>query len=87
MKTCTKQPSPALLMKESGKKASLWDLHVNQASLTGESLPAEKEALAAELRKQDPVEDRGMVFLGASVVSGAATAVVVATVRVRIQHP
>ena len=57
------------------------DLHVNQASLTGESLPAEKDALAVEPTKQDPVEDRGMVFLGTSVVSGTATAVVVATGR------
>ncbi len=57
------------------------DLHVNQASLTGESLPAEKEALAIDPAKQDPVEDRGMVFLGTSVVSGTATALVVATGR------
>lgn len=57
------------------------DLHVNQASLTGESLPAEKEALAVEPAKHDPVEDRGMVFLGTSVVSGTATAVVLATGR------
>lgn len=57
------------------------DLHVNQASLTGESLPAEKEALADDLTKQDPSEDRGTVFLGTSVVSGTATAVVLATGR------
>lgn len=55
------------------------DLHVNQASLTGESLPAEKEAVTVEPTKRDPVEDRGMVFLGTSVVSGSATALVVAT--------
>lgn len=54
------------------------DLHVNQASLTGESLPVEKEATAAA-KKQSPAEDRGMVFLGTSVVSGTATAIVVAT--------
>lgn len=57
------------------------DLHVNQASLTGESLPAEKEAVASDPAKQDPVEDRGMVFLGTSVVSGTASALVVATGR------
>lgn len=55
------------------------DLHVNQASLTGESLPAEKEALAVGPTKQ--VEDRGMVFLGTSIVSGTATALVLATGR------
>jgi Mg2+-importing ATPase len=49
------------------------DLHVQQAALTGESLPAEKEAGAPE---DDP---RGMVWLGTSVVSGTATARVVAT--------
>ena len=57
------------------------DLHVNQASLTGESLPVEKQALAIDPAKQDPIEDRGMVFLGTSVVSGTATAVVLATGR------
>jgi len=57
------------------------DLHVNQASLTGESLPAEKEAIAVKLTKQGPNEDRGMVFLGTSVVSGTATALVIATGR------
>jgi len=56
------------------------DLHVNQASLTGESLPTEKEALSVE-GKEDRVADRGMVFLGTSVVSGTATAEVVATGR------
>jgi Mg2+-importing ATPase len=57
------------------------DLHVNQASLTGESLPAEKEVLAIEPSIQDPAEDRGTVFLGTSIVSGTATALVVATGR------
>jgi P-type Mg2+ transporter len=53
------------------------DLYVQQAALTGESLPAEKEATG------DPAsitaEARNMVFLGTSVVSGTATAEVVAT--------
>ena len=57
------------------------DLHVNQASLTGESLPAEKEVSAPAATRQDPIEDRGTVFLGTSVVSGTATALVVATGR------
>ncbi|MFY9611466.1 MAG: magnesium-translocating P-type ATPase [Blastocatellia bacterium] len=55
------------------------DLHVNQASLTGESLPVEKDVSAPASAKQDPVEDRGTVFFGTSVVSGSATAVVIAT--------
>jgi Mg2+-importing ATPase len=55
------------------------DLHVQQAALTGESLPVEKEAAPARgdapLRPDDP----GAVFLGTAVVSGTATALVVAT--------
>lgn len=48
------------------------DLHVNEAALTGESLPAEKEA------KHDDTT-QNTVYLGTSVVSGTATALVVAT--------
>jgi P-type Mg2+ transporter len=58
------------------------DLHVQQAALTGESLPAEKEAVA----NRPPAaplhpDDCDAVFLGTSVVSGTATALVVATGR------
>lgn len=53
------------------------DLYVQQASLTGESAPTEKAATS------DPpstsAEAPNMVFLGTSVVSGAAIAVVTAT--------
>ncbi len=52
------------------------DLHVNQAALTGESLPAEKEAGHAA---HDDGENRDRVFMGTSVVSGSATALVIAT--------
>jgi Mg2+-importing ATPase len=65
------------------------DLHVNQAALTGESLPAEKEAGEVGSAAEPSVEARNvearnvealnMVFLGTSVVSGTATALVVAT--------
>jgi len=48
------------------------DLHVHQAALTGESLPAEKEVSAED-------DARGTVWLGTSIVSGSATACVVAT--------
>src|SRR5271165_7259440 len=53
------------------------DLYVLQASLTGESLPAEKQATSdpASTKADSP----NMVFLGTSVVSGTATAEVVAT--------
>ena len=53
------------------------DLYVQQAALTGESLPSAKAATAepASTNANAP----NMVFLGTSVVSGTATAEVVAT--------
>jgi P-type Mg2+ transporter len=54
------------------------DLHVQQAALTGESLPAEKEATGGPLGVSGP-EAPDLVYLGTSVVSGTATAVVFAT--------
>lgn len=54
------------------------DLHVQQAALTGESLPVEKEALDLHTISQD-TSDVHKVFLGTSVVSGAGTALVMAT--------
>jgi Mg2+-importing ATPase len=57
------------------------DLHVQQAALTGESLPAEKEAIAPSSDTTPLLERLDMVFLGTSVVSGAATAIVLKTGR------
>jgi Mg2+-importing ATPase len=54
------------------------DLHVQQAALTGESLPVEKEALDLQPISQD-TSDVHKVFLGTSVVSGTGTALVMAT--------
>ena len=51
------------------------DLHVQQAALTGESLPVEKSARS----DHGSESDLHKVFLGTSVVSGTATAVVTAT--------
>jgi len=53
------------------------DLHVQQAALTGESLPTEKEATGEPASTK--ADARNMVFLGTSIVSGTATAEVVAT--------
>jgi Mg2+-importing ATPase len=53
------------------------DLYILQASLTGESLPAEKQATGEPASTK--ADARNMVFLGTSVVSGTATAEVVAT--------
>jgi Mg2+-importing ATPase len=55
------------------------DLHVQQAALTGESMPAEKDASDLDVAPRQPVDARNVVFLGTSVVSGTATALVVAT--------
>jgi Mg2+-importing ATPase len=55
------------------------DLYVQQAALTGESVPVEKEAReSAETKTIDP-NAPNMVFLGTSVISGTAVALVVAT--------
>ena len=53
------------------------DLYVLQASLTGESMPAEKEATGESASTK--ADARNMVFQGTSVVSGTATAEVVQT--------
>ncbi len=55
------------------------DLFVSQGTLTGESLPVEKTALP-ELRPDiTPMDFANSCFLGTSVESGAATAVILAT--------
>ena len=55
------------------------DLFLIQSSLTGESFPAEKFAGREETAGRSPLELTNICFLGTSVESGAATAVVVAT--------
>ena len=59
------------------------DLFVSQGSLTGESLPVEKfhdaETSSEAKEVSSPAELRNICFMGTSVQSGAATAVVVTT--------
>lgn len=57
------------------------DLFVSQGALSGESLPVEKHASlsASQQALDDPLELATLCFLGTTVVSGSATAVVVAT--------
>jgi Mg2+-importing ATPase len=55
------------------------DLFLNQAALTGESLPVERKAAPAPAEVQNPLELPNICFLGSNVESGSATAVVVHT--------
>ena len=64
------------------------DLFIAQAAMTGESLPVEKfadgrpverKAPADGRRSNEPLEQPNLVFMGTNVVSGSATALVVAT--------
>ncbi len=55
------------------------DLFVDQSALTGESIPAEKLARPCETTAADPFNTPNLCFMGASVVSGFATGVIVHT--------
>jgi P-type Mg2+ transporter len=55
------------------------DLFVIQGSLTGESFPVEKFAVERKSEASSPLELTSIAFLGTSVGSGAATAVIAAT--------
>jgi len=55
------------------------DLFVTQATLTGESLPVEKADTPDIRDKISAIERHNLCFLGTSVESGSATAVIVAT--------
>src|ERR1700731_1499449 len=55
------------------------DLFVSQSALTGESLPVEKFATPETRADLSPLEFANICFLGTSVESGAATAIVLAT--------
>jgi Mg2+-importing ATPase len=58
---------------------SLKDLFVSQGSLTGESLPVEKFCQPETDTASAPTELRNICFMGTSVESGTATAVVIVT--------
>jgi Mg2+-importing ATPase len=55
------------------------DLFVSQSALTGESFPIEKHAISSATLAAAPLELGTIAFLGTSVESGSASAVVVAT--------
>ena len=60
------------------------DLFIAQAAMTGESLPVEKFADGRAdpgdgRQSSEPLAQANLVFMGTNVVSGSATALVVAT--------
>ena len=56
------------------------DLFVSQAAMTGESLPVEKFShLKATTVVGNPLELENILFMGTNVISGSATALVIAT--------
>lgn len=58
---------------------SAQDLFVGQSAMTGESLPVEKFPLLRDPRAANPLELDNILYMGTNVVSGSATAVVLAT--------
>ena len=55
------------------------DLFLNQAALTGESLPVEKTAGVVDSSVENPLEMANICFLGSNIESGTGTAVVIQT--------
>src|ERR1035437_3049956 len=55
------------------------DLFLNQAALTGESVPVEKKSAPASENVNNPLELPDICFLGSNVESGSATGVVLYT--------
>ncbi|MCL2748101.1 MAG: magnesium-translocating P-type ATPase [Oscillospiraceae bacterium] len=54
------------------------DLFVSQSSLTGESEPVEKFSEVIRGKKQNPLELNNLAFMGSTVISGSAAAIVLA---------
>ncbi len=55
------------------------DLFVNQSTLTGEAMPAEKCALPADTDPNDPFDSQNLCFMGTNVVSGYGIGVLLRT--------
>ena len=71
--------SPGVLIPADGRLISCKDLYVNQALLTGESYPSEKNAADLTTSSQDPGDATNAVFMGTSVISGSGIMIVTAT--------
>jgi Mg2+-importing ATPase len=57
------------------------DLFVDQSALTGEAMPAEKYSHASDAGDGDPFDRQNLCYMGANIISGYATAVIVQTGR------
>lgn len=55
------------------------DLHVNEASLTGESFPVEKTSESLNLRQPTPQQLTNYLFMGSVVANGSGRGIVVST--------
>ena len=55
------------------------DLFISQGPLTGEAYPVEKTAETVTTKIGNPLEIPNLCFMGSNVISGSATAIVVAT--------
>jgi Mg2+-importing ATPase len=67
------------LVPADGQLLEARDLYVQQAALTGESMPAEKEVRVGDKSLEGTPQAPDLVFLGTSVVSGTGVARMVAT--------
>jgi Mg2+-importing ATPase len=67
------------LVPADGQLIESRDLYIQQAALTGESLPAEKDVHGPKDESAKGPEAPDLVFLGTSVVSGTGTAVILKT--------
>jgi magnesium-transporting ATPase (P-type) len=70
---------PGNIVSADGRILLSNDLHINQASLTGESYPVEKSTTAPPPDATSISEWSNMVFMGSSVVSGTAKVLVLET--------
>ncbi|MGY2894431.1 magnesium-translocating P-type ATPase [Deinococcus sp. UYEF24] len=72
--------SAGMLVPADARLLSASDLHVQQSALTGESMPVEKAVgVGASRLPENPADASNLVFVGSSVVSGRAEALVTAT--------
>jgi P-type Mg2+ transporter len=55
------------------------DLYINQSTLSGEAMPAEKDARACDRKIDDPFDLPNVCFMGSNVVSGYATGLILRT--------